>query len=176
MSYELDYEKVVSCPCGNGKIVQSMYSNDWNQTNTNTSLCCSICSTKYHLESMCSIAGDHAVDNYYLVPNKKTLHRADGYNQDNPFAIQLCMNYPLENLRKTLSILNTCKSYDAIKDEYTRKICRSCKKSSLNIRRITVVRDCVSEAITLYKDCMTTYDTETIRIADVKKGCVYISI
>ena len=72
MSWEEVRTKGVACPCGQGKIEQREYMDDWNQIEYSTpTIVCPICSKKYkvcteHHDSY--KPGRGSWNNYYLIP------------------------------------------------------------------------------------------------------------
>ncbi|MDF2546163.1 MAG: hypothetical protein K0R93_1061 [Anaerosolibacter sp.] len=175
MSYELDYEKKVSCPCEKGQIVETSSSNDWNQVKSNIYIECMDCKNKYHIEYQYAIHGDHDVSIPYLVPNGETLIRNNSYNiNEVPFSKQLCLSYSLDILDMVYQVLCKSTTYSKITDETTRSIVRRSKRSVNGTMRINTVRECVSEAIQNYNNLNVNYDKDTERIADVKKRSLRI--
>jgi len=166
MSYELDYERKVSCPCGNGQIIKKSYSNDWNQTRLSIYIECEKCEKEYHVESETKL---------YLVPNGENLHRNSNYNTfETPFFEELCLCYPIDVLNKVYDVLCKSTTYSKIKDERTRFIVRQSKTSINRTMRISSVKKCVLEAIQKYNDVIINYDKETKRIADVESRCIIV--
>ncbi len=175
MSYELDYEKKIPCPCEKGHIVKTSYSNDWNQVKSNICINCIDCKNKYHIEHQRAIHGDHVDDIPYLVPNGETLYRNNSYNiNEVPFSNQLCLSYSLDILDKVYEEICKNTTYSKITDEKTRRIFRQCKRSVIGTMRIKTVRECVAEAIQNYNNLSVNYDKDTLRIADVIKRSLRI--
>lgn len=79
MSWEEVRTKGVACPCGQGKIEQREYMDDWNQIEYSTpTIVCPICSKKYkvcteHHDSY--KPGRGSWNNYYLIIQNIPAHR-----------------------------------------------------------------------------------------------------
>ncbi len=65
MSYELDCQRYAKCPCGNGRIVEKSYSNDWGQSDEMYTIECADCNKLFHIEKVLHIACD---GEFYYVP------------------------------------------------------------------------------------------------------------
>ena len=172
MSYELDFVKKISCPCGMGQINKTSKSNEWNQIKSSIYIKCNDCENKYHIEYQFAIHGDQIKDIPYLVPNGEMLSRNSYNTYEDTFPSQLCLSYPLDTLDKVYQVLCESTTYSKITDETTRFLVRKCKKSVNGTMRITTVKKYVLEAIKIYSNLNVNYDKDTERIDDVKKRCI----
>ena len=73
MSYEIDYEKEIKCPCGKGTIKYIHKSNDWSQTKEETAIHCVDCGNKYKIvkEVSCRKPAHESVNFYCVDENGK---------------------------------------------------------------------------------------------------------
>ena len=106
MGYELDCKRKVKCPCGNGYILNEMYSNDWMQTKEKIYILCDICSAKYDIQSLYYRRSGETRSNYYLVPKGESLYTNCSYNiLETPFEEQLCISWSLQDLKSAYNVL-----------------------------------------------------------------------
>lgn len=167
MSYELENTREVPCKCGAGTIVETEWSNDWNQSKYNINLNCDECTKHYHIQHKYFNRSNKAFSIPYLVPLGESIYRNSSYNiYEIPFADQLCISLSLSDLQSIY--INLCESttYKKITDEKTRLVVRR-TKSVLGTMRITTVRSCVSEAISQYNAVSNNFDKETDRVKEV---------
>ena len=65
MSWEEDYRNYYKCPCGKGKYVEIVYSDDWNRSDVRREMLCEECKKRY--------VWDNTV--LYEHPGKCVVHR-----------------------------------------------------------------------------------------------------
>lgn len=69
MSWESDYKKVITCPCGKGKVVQMVFSDDWCRVKSEEYIDCPECLQRYHLEHKFHNINGESIKSTYLVKN-----------------------------------------------------------------------------------------------------------
>lgn len=164
MSWEKGSQSECSCPCGQGRIYQEHYSDDWNRSKSSSPIIeCINCAAQYHIESF----NWHTCDGeyrtiYYCVKNGYPKY--EGIQQEGKYtkAYSICdvdclqflvENYSRQNLMDVLAILNQCGTYKKIEDKgigsVARKIIRN-YKTFYKTQRISTIASAVSLAIDKY--------------------------
>ena len=117
MSYELDYQEDVNCPCGKGKIIRRTFSNDWNRSYDEISIACDDCRSKYHIETISSPRKYKGRDLIYMVPLGESMFPRTVYNViEIPYDEQLAMTFTRSELEEVQEVLNRYTSAAKVKE------------------------------------------------------------
>lgn len=163
LSWEFDGIRMCDCPCGQGKITQKMYSDDWNRNEESFPVIeCNVCKSEYHIKEF----GFYTCDgeyrkNYYCIKNDYPSYTGSYFDvkeklsNGKDFPRYLVENYPINVLNDFLKILKTCGTYAKIDGtgtgEKLRGVIRK-YKSLFETQRITTICLEVKEAIDKYFD------------------------
>ena len=122
MSWEEMYTLTADCPCGNGRIVQKVYGDDWNRFEDGPVVIeCADCGKKYKIETITHygrLASDGYWNTHYLTPidypDYSGIKEAEIYPpKANPYYDMpswLIENYTMEELSSVLSQLKSTTS------------------------------------------------------------------
>lgn len=157
MSWEEVRTKGVACPCGQGKIEQREYMDDWNQIEYSTpTIVCPICSKKHkvcteHHDSY--KPGRGSWDNYYLIPidypeysgtQEATVYPRKALS----FAETLVENYTLGELKLAQEVAEHCRSSASLTG--VAASIRTAHKKAFRSIKIQDIRKQIANAIVLY--------------------------
>ncbi len=157
MSWEEVRTKCVACPCGQGKIEQKEYMDDWNRIEYSTpTIVCPICSKKYkvcteHHDSY--KPGRGSWNNYYLIPidypEYSGTQEATVYPRKTlSFAEMLVENYTLGELKLAQEVAEHCRSSASLTG-VAALICTAHRKTFDSVK-IQGIREQIANAIVLY--------------------------
>lgn len=157
MSWEEVRTKCVACPCGQGKIEQKEYMDDWNRIEYSTpTIVCPICSKKYkvcteHHDSY--KPGRGSWNNYYLIPIDYPEYfgtqEATVYPRKTlSFAEMLVENYTLGELKLAQEVAEHCRSSASLTG-VAALICTAHRKTFDSVK-IQGIREQIANAIVLY--------------------------
>ena len=145
MGFEEIMTKRVSCVCGKGYVLQTIYGDDWNRIRTDKPVIeCKDCSKKYFVESISCSGSDplNTWDNHYLTPigyprysgvsEYQTFGKRRTYWEDS-FNGYLIDNYSLSDL---VAVKNEydIKKFRSKVQGLARKICELYKKRYKTIK------------------------------------------
>lgn len=172
MSWECDSQTECPCPCGEGRIYQNHYSDDWNRFESDTPVIeCDKCEGQYRIEtfSFYTCDGEYC-STYYCVKNSYPQYTGKipegkytgGFSiYDVDFTQYLVELYSKNTLEGVFEILNSCGTYRNINDSgtgaTTRGIIRS-YKSFFKTQRIAIIRTEVEKAINKYYEYESRFD------------------
>ena len=177
MSYELDYQEDASCPCGKGKIIRKVFSNDWNRSYDEVSIACDDCRSKYHIESISSPRRYKGRDTVYMVPLGESMFPRTVYNViEIPYEEQLVMTFTISELEEIQEVLSRYTSASKVNERLASKAIKMCKSSSYKTTRLKVVREEVSVALKNYESYKYNFESESLRVKDVKERCIKVNI
>ena len=160
MSWEEMYTRLAICPCGNGKITQTSYGDDWNRYQDGPiTIECKECAKKYRIEEAVHrglLTSDGSWSAYYLTPidypdyegpKESDLYPA-AVSQYQDFSVWLIENYTEDELRDVLEQLKNTTS-SAMLTGIAVGICKAHKKAKKTVR-VSEIKKTIETAVEKY--------------------------
>jgi redox-regulated HSP33 family molecular chaperone len=146
MSCELISTHTTACLCGKGKLIEEVYSDDWNRINPQRSIQCEHCNSKYHFETQYIQHGDKSFEQVYMVENGKSIsikYSTHDFHQD------VACHYTYAELQGIRDLLSATTSCNKLKGSFADFIIKA-HKARYNSIKISMTRQHVDESIEKY--------------------------